>query len=221
MRGTIVHWAVWYRHWDLLDTICKLYGGSVVEENVVNGVELMEGSPLVFANRLEEQMGHDCYNHFGCCRHALLTVSKENRSTLNPEKIVLCSETDFESSEIKILLCGIVEYNNIEALDEVLKYLTPNQLANLQVHVDPYHDPFGNTGTLGHYCVWYRHWDFLNKLVELGAYDPSAKGYGGGWMNNHTMLSYAQFLQGENGVNYELHDLAVRGVEAGKSNSSK
>jgi hypothetical protein len=75
-----------------------------------------------------------------------------------------------------------------------------------------YHDKEKlNSGTLGHWAIWYRHWAMLRLFLNRGG-RADIPGAGVGWMNGRTLLLYAQHLDAKCRHKYYSHADKTRDI---------
>mmetsp|Transcript_1223 Transcript_1223/g.2719 ORF Transcript_1223/g.2719 Transcript_1223/m.2719 type:complete len:277 (+) Transcript_1223:606-1436(+) len=184
-------------------------------------------TPEEYARFLDQKAGHEFYEH----ALQLTQILGAGCTLLGVRSVPVALQQRWRAggdrdAEFGCMLHDLAEANDIEGLQAVLRRCRSPQeapenqehnrdalaensrIASLLIH------PKGDTmrsATLGHWAVWYRHWDFLRCLTERCG-DPlawaSVRGRGRGWVNGLTLHEFAGRLDAECG-----HPFYEHGVE--------
>ena len=199
-QGTLVHWAVWARHFDFV-TMAVAAGADLSVRGV--GCWMNGKTSAEYAALLDEKANHRFYDHAqefaeaqcgGNQGAAAMRIAElvQEAAKLDLEPLA-CSAAHLESDHsVQTMVHNMVERHCLGGLSLALRYFGARRLATALV--GPENNPFRNRGTVAHWAVWYQHWQLLRWMVAHGCFDPTVTGVGGGWLRDKTAVEFADFL---------------------------
>ena len=196
--GTLVHWAVWARHWDVVTM--AVAGGA--DLGVRGSGSWMDGRTAEeYAAFLDRKANHTYYDHAEDLSKAMCGGDQGAAAMRAAVRVQARAELQMEpfgdgatlqDPAVGARLHDMVEAHCLFGLNAAARRFGPQALG--AALVEPEDSPYGNRGTLAHWAVWYQHWALLRFLRARGCWDPSVRGVGGGWFNGRTAADYADFL---------------------------
>ena len=206
-QGTLVHWAVWCQHWDIV-TMAAAAGADLTVRG--EGSWMHGRTAAEYAALLDEKANHPYYDHAKEFGRALNAIADHSRASMSVnqgwaamrvagrihknahlELLPFDDDARIEDRAVQIRLHDMVEHHCLRGLDRAVDKFGRGAVASILI--EPEDSPYGNCGTVAHWAVWYQHWVMLRWLVAKGCFNPDIKGVGA-WFHDKTASEYADFF---------------------------
>jgi len=207
--GTVLHWCVWHRHWELF-RLCAVQGAKL-EVKGSGGGWLNGRTPEQYAKWLDDKAGHPWYEHQKEIKECVKDAEKCNLSKVFIQEPIPRVST--LTLEHKYALNEMVEQNALDSLKTSVERCGI-QILHAQVHAK---GEANYACTIMHACVWHRHWEMLRFCIEKGA-NIETKASGMYWVGGKSVKEYAKKLDDECGHNYYKHvEMVDKCIEEAKA----
>jgi hypothetical protein len=197
-QGTVVHWAIWSRHWDVV-TLAVAASADLSVRGV--GSWMNERSAAEYAALLDAKANHPYYSHAeeldkavcaadqGCASSRIVARVWRNAQL---ELALFDDGARVEDRAVQVRLHDMVEHHCLGGLGRAVQHFSARAIATTLIEPDD--SLYDNRGSAAHWAVWYQHWDLLRWLQANGCFDPTIKGVGRGWLRDKTVGEYADSL---------------------------
>ena len=197
-RGTVVHWAVWHRHF----AVAALAAAAGADLGVAGQGCWMNGRTAAqYAELLDQRAGHRFYQHVTSLQQALAAPAlaavegADARAQLNAASALRgATAQDLETPEVQVALHDMVEHHCMAGLALALAQFGSAALATTLV--GPRDNPYRNVGPLAHWAIWYQDWLLLAWLRQRNCVSTTVRSQGI-WMRDRTLVEYADKLDSE------------------------
>lgn len=195
--GTIMHWAIWDRHWDII-SFCAACGANFQIKG--QGSWMANKTPAEYASFLQSKTNHKYFSYvkeFNCAikeyKNSIITIpfmEKFNQwdatATIN-------------STSTKTRLYDLIALNCIDGIKLALEKFGAKELRNVKLCPVEYKT---NTAPLAFWAVWFDHFELLEFLFKNNCVDLTLKGEGRGWTGGNTLQQYTALLETNTGHSY-------------------